>query len=322
MLWIFAFYTDTRTDQTISCLLIQPNPDSALNAAAGHLLQDDYETFARQARLMTSIHATVPPNLKDAVLAAKRRGEAPGTTIKEETDQRPSMKPKTSSSSVVMKRRPNIALRSIARSENHLTVTNKSMDEDLEDEASESKENDPSQSPSLVIAPSPRRPSLPKRPLSDLPTPTDPDFDDDDPSGLSPSERNIVNNTPHFSSPFAPTTEYSRQTLKLAERSRCVTFTSRGLQDVGGIGLAIVSFDIKEDETEDTPVAKRQCSWEGKENIMERSEVEKPTLPAIRSAPVLGALGGASSFAGAPKLSSVPSTSGKSTRPKIGLRRL
>ncbi len=28
---------------TISCLLIQPNPDSALNATAGHLLQDDYD---------------------------------------------------------------------------------------------------------------------------------------------------------------------------------------------------------------------------------------------------------------------------------------
>jgi ubiquitin-conjugating enzyme E2 S len=63
--------------QTISCLLINPNPDSALNAAAGQLLQEDYEAFARQAKLMASIHAPVPKDLKDAVLEAKRRGEDP-----------------------------------------------------------------------------------------------------------------------------------------------------------------------------------------------------------------------------------------------------
>ncbi|KAI9763991.1 MAG: hypothetical protein M1840_008938 [Geoglossum simile] len=62
---------------TISCLLINPNPDSALNAVAGQLLQDDYEAFSRQAKLMASIHAPVPKDLKDAVLAAKQRGEDP-----------------------------------------------------------------------------------------------------------------------------------------------------------------------------------------------------------------------------------------------------
>ncbi|EME49930.1 hypothetical protein DOTSEDRAFT_100125, partial [Dothistroma septosporum NZE10] len=41
---------------TISCLLIQPNPDSALNAEAGALIQDNYANFARQAEMMTSVH--------------------------------------------------------------------------------------------------------------------------------------------------------------------------------------------------------------------------------------------------------------------------
>lgn len=60
---------------TISCLLIQPNPDSALNQKAGALIQDDYASFARQARLMTKIHAPIPANLIDTARDARRRGE-------------------------------------------------------------------------------------------------------------------------------------------------------------------------------------------------------------------------------------------------------
>lgn len=60
---------------TISCLLIQPNPDSALNQKAGALIQDDYASFARQARLMTKIHAPIPAHLTHAAHDARRRGE-------------------------------------------------------------------------------------------------------------------------------------------------------------------------------------------------------------------------------------------------------
>ena len=60
---------------TISCLLIQPNPDSALNAAAGALIQEDYDSFSRQAQLMTSIHAPIPKSLLRAAQEARRRGE-------------------------------------------------------------------------------------------------------------------------------------------------------------------------------------------------------------------------------------------------------
>ncbi|KAK9474472.1 ubiquitin-conjugating enzyme/RWD-like protein [Dipodascopsis tothii] len=41
----------------IRCLLIEPNPESALNEEAGKLLLEDYEDFERMARLMTKIHA-------------------------------------------------------------------------------------------------------------------------------------------------------------------------------------------------------------------------------------------------------------------------
>lgn len=60
---------------TICCLLIQPNPDSALNAEAGALIRDDYEAFSRRAKLMTSIHAVVPRALRDAVHEAQERGQ-------------------------------------------------------------------------------------------------------------------------------------------------------------------------------------------------------------------------------------------------------
>ncbi|KAI9483007.1 MAG: ubiquitin-conjugating enzyme/RWD-like protein [Benjaminiella poitrasii] len=42
---------------TIKCLLIVPNPESALNEEAGRLLLEQYEDYAKRARLYTSIHA-------------------------------------------------------------------------------------------------------------------------------------------------------------------------------------------------------------------------------------------------------------------------
>ncbi|XP_071451129.1 ubiquitin-conjugating enzyme E2 S [Hetaerina americana] len=42
---------------TIKCLLIVPNPESALNAEAGKLLLERYDDYARRAKMMTEIHA-------------------------------------------------------------------------------------------------------------------------------------------------------------------------------------------------------------------------------------------------------------------------
>jgi ubiquitin-conjugating enzyme E2 S len=41
----------------IKCLLIYPNPASALNEEAGKLLLEQYEDFAKRAKMMTEIHA-------------------------------------------------------------------------------------------------------------------------------------------------------------------------------------------------------------------------------------------------------------------------
>ncbi|PVH96420.1 UBC-like protein [Periconia macrospinosa] len=60
---------------TISCLLIQPNPASALNEDAGKLASEDWDSFCRRATLMTKIHAAIPSNLLDQVMEAQNRGE-------------------------------------------------------------------------------------------------------------------------------------------------------------------------------------------------------------------------------------------------------
>ena len=43
--------------QTIKCLLIYPNPESALNEEAGRLLLEHYNDYSSRARMMTTIHA-------------------------------------------------------------------------------------------------------------------------------------------------------------------------------------------------------------------------------------------------------------------------
>lgn len=41
----------------IRCLLVEPNPESALNEEAGRLLLEDYADYERKARMLTSVHA-------------------------------------------------------------------------------------------------------------------------------------------------------------------------------------------------------------------------------------------------------------------------
>ncbi|KAI1920451.1 hypothetical protein LOZ65_004051 [Ophidiomyces ophidiicola] len=214
---------------TISCLLIHPNPDSALNSAAGALLQDDYETFARQAKLLTSIHAPIPAELRDVAFQAKRRGEDPSLSIKINKEFTLPLQPKrdaTRPSAVVMKKKKTMtSIRREVDSKFDIDVTSEiwqesppiyhqetESDDEAEDPASASKENDPSLSPSPVTLPpppSPRRSVLGKRPLAALDTPQPAEVliidepEEDDGNGadnrfrhdLSASERNVVANS-------------------------------------------------------------------------------------------------------------------------------
>ena len=46
----------------IRCLMIEPNPESALNEEAGKLLLERYDDYCKHAKLMTSIHAVKKTN--------------------------------------------------------------------------------------------------------------------------------------------------------------------------------------------------------------------------------------------------------------------
>jgi len=53
----------------IRCLLIEPFPESALNEQAGKMLLENYEEYARLARLYTGIHAKPKSKLKQGTIS-------------------------------------------------------------------------------------------------------------------------------------------------------------------------------------------------------------------------------------------------------------
>lgn len=55
--------------QTIKCLLIVPNAESALNEEAGKLLLEHYNDYFTRAKFMTSIHASNESEYKRLLLS-------------------------------------------------------------------------------------------------------------------------------------------------------------------------------------------------------------------------------------------------------------
>lgn len=168
-------------------------------------MQEDYEAFARQARLLTSIHAPIPPNLKEAVLEATRRGEERGSGQQCNPVEQPTSSGSSSTvTSVVMKNQtmPNAQRGREGNAENSSPKSSSANlpDDPVEDDA---KENEPYHSPSPMHLSheSSRRDILGKRPLSELPTPIDPD--DGDASTNGQDEKTPHNRLPtmHNSSP-------------------------------------------------------------------------------------------------------------------------
>ncbi|KZF26481.1 UBC-like protein [Xylona heveae TC161] len=317
---------------TISCLLIQPNPDSALNAAAGQLLQDDYDAFARQAKLMTSIHAPVPRHLKTAVLEAKGRGEEAGMEIKEDKAEQKGAGRRSASGKVMMKKRPQAATAQLGQG----TVTSapdisererpgqplslNQIDEhdssDEDDEASASKENNPSLSPSPVAfcPPSPRKHVLGKRPLSDLPTPIDPEE-----YGLN---ENIESNNIELSSTDEcnanamqanPSADGPRKSPKLVMRSKGINASGRIRNDLAEGKEAAITLTAEGPSHE--PIA---IFDESKENAVNPAVTAQTTCnPDKKSAKLL--LHPAKPAANR-KVSGA--STGKGAKPRVGLRRL
>lgn len=69
---------------TVKCLLIHPNPESALHEEAGKLLLEAYDDFAKHARLMTDVHARYrPPEFANAVNTSNdARSSSSSTSLK------------------------------------------------------------------------------------------------------------------------------------------------------------------------------------------------------------------------------------------------
>lgn len=189
---------------TISCLLVCPNPESALNGEAGRLMREDWTMFERRARDMTGIHARVPLEMRGVVREARRRGEEdPGVGSAEEGEEEDERtvslvtrrKPENKGSTVVMKEKA-LPLKQTQPVDSDADANADADDED-EDESS-TKENE---FPTEPIA-SPRKPTSPsvlgKRPLSVLATEseTEPDLILIDDNEADDNERNIAANIP------------------------------------------------------------------------------------------------------------------------------
>ncbi|WWD18613.1 hypothetical protein CI109_103066 [Kwoniella shandongensis] len=81
---------------TIKCLLIHPNPESALDEEAGKQLLADYDGYCKYAKLMTNIHAT--PKLPPAEF--RSTASSSSTTKAPQMTQASSSRPPNSASSV------------------------------------------------------------------------------------------------------------------------------------------------------------------------------------------------------------------------------
>ncbi|KAF4238329.1 hypothetical protein CNMCM8980_002153 [Aspergillus fumigatiaffinis] len=320
---------------TISCLLIYPNPDSALNSTAGALLQEDYDAFARQAKLMTSIHAPVPPDLKAAVVEAKSRGEEAGMLIPEHEGARymPSRAGIRVQSLTMKTKKPSVTPQPPDQT-NADTLDNNSESDDDSDTTrpSTSKENDPSLSPSPVklALPSPRKNAHGKRPLSDLTTSLDPEPDSlldpdfapsrttDKPTmTMTTSEKNIAANQPRDPSPQP---QPQRKSPKLSLLDKGVNASARIRDDV------IIIFEDASDPS-DLPSHHSNDSKENHAALnaskgMGPSARKSPHYPSTLLAPSTAVTCPSGSKSRAVSGSRKVSSSSMKAKPRIGIRRL
>ncbi|KAL9103793.1 MAG: hypothetical protein Q9163_001202 [Psora crenata] len=287
---------DVLICQTISCLLIQANPDSALNSTAGYLLQDDYDSFCRQAKLMTSIHASIPPDLREAASIARRRGEVPEVSMQKDDEVLQSMW-EGELAGLSSKTSPRKSPPTYSAQVPMHTIQSEDESGGEEDETLASKENDPALSPVPVQTPGPRKSTITKRPLSDLPCPSQHDIGEEA-KYLSPSEQNIMRNATHIL-----TADKKPMCSQLAVRSSMVNSTSRGSQylnddEKSGSVLETIGSEIgrpakkvRSNEAKGNELAKSFCL---DEKYLPRPSGTPPKLQsaAVGKASGSGALGG------------------------------
>ncbi|KAL3463303.1 hypothetical protein BJX64DRAFT_127003 [Aspergillus heterothallicus] len=329
--------------KTISCLLIYPNPDSALNSSSGALLQEDYDAFARQAKLMTSIHAAVPSDMRDAVTEAKMRGEEAGTTVPEQEEISRNLRSRkgTRIQSVTMKKRQPQRRETTSTPE----PEPQQSDDENENPSVASKENDPSLSPSPVklasvpssLSLSPRKNAHGKRPLADLTTAMDvdpfvSDTEDmtDNTDGMTASERNIAANT--TTPTMTPTREMRDPSRDSSpqRKSPKLSLLNRGPNSTAPMRDDIIELKIFEDTPDDAKENQSSSSSSGSSHRDLSRSVMMRSAHSLALAPSTAPSNPSSSVSGLLKPPSGPgmrkvsgSGSGlKKTKPRIGIRRL
>ncbi|KAF8889129.1 ubiquitin-conjugating enzyme/RWD-like protein [Infundibulicybe gibba] len=72
---------------TVKCLLIYPNPESALDEEAGKLLLENYSSYCDRAKLITSVHAT--PRHRPVEFDSPAASTEPPATSATETTSKP-----------------------------------------------------------------------------------------------------------------------------------------------------------------------------------------------------------------------------------------
>ncbi|KAJ6025770.1 Ubiquitin-conjugating enzyme [Penicillium canescens] len=333
---------------TISCLLIYPNPDSALNSSAGALLQENYAAFAHQAKLMTSIHAPIPLDLKDAVSEAKLRGEDAGTVLEgrqESSFQQTRRQRRNHNATTKKPVRRATRIETLSHSHPFTQASQPMSDEEMSDgendPASASKENDPALSPSPVnlAPPSPRKNAPGKRPLSVLSMPypedeadmmlVDQDSDTDSPA-MSSNEQNITANL------RSRTSSPQRKTPKLSLLSRGINASGRLhdtmpiFEDFPGLSMTDPSRRLSGDGKENRGSATVRGLKEKRDLHRSKALNSNPHVPtALHQAPTPSLSSSSIPGSSASKISKNKKTIGgprKTTavkaKPRIGVRRL
>ncbi|KAJ2558080.1 ubiquitin-conjugating enzyme E2 S [Coemansia sp. RSA 1933] len=92
---------------TVKCLLIYPNPESALNEEAGRLLLERYQDYARHAKIMTEIHAK-PKTVKAELCGKSDATRDAGAENRDPSAAAAKPAPSTVSSAAKDKRKKNL----------------------------------------------------------------------------------------------------------------------------------------------------------------------------------------------------------------------
>lgn len=72
----------------IRCLLIEPNPESALNEEAGRLLLEDYQEYFKRAKMMTNVYAMGPLRSVENANAQPTSGDSKTAAEKKAADKK------------------------------------------------------------------------------------------------------------------------------------------------------------------------------------------------------------------------------------------